>query len=594
MDKVGIDAATGQSPRVPGHEPVRCLGQGANGSVWLIAPDDGGPCLAAKTLTVAAGDGADTNDAPLRHNESQITQEWRVLAQFRHDHLIPVHGVVQDFSGAWVLLMDHAAGGSLEQVVSSRGTLEVGEAVTVLTPMGQVLAFLHARGAVHGDVSPGNVLLSSAGKPLLSDFGFGRLLGQEARPLAGTPGFYCSTDTLRDEAADVYALASVGWYALTGRPAPPTRDRLPLGAFVGDVPGELVAALEAGLDEDPARRPTAAAFAQAVFRSSAAVPVALGHAVHPSVLPELLTRKEAKDRRAKGHAGATRVRRGGRATGAQRPHAIRRRKRAGSLVPFPVLPRWLRLRELWLNRQGRRMGPLWGSGVAKARVRGTGADTGAGIRPGTGAGHGSGRRAGRRVVMLALVVAVAACLALAAVNGAWLGPGAQGQGDTPGTNSHGTASASQSGWSVALPAVIRTGLAAEAPLDALPALAWLRSYALSTANAALLSKVNAPGSPARDADLAVLASLEERGHMFSGLQTSIEHASIEQTRGVQTRGAGASRTTVGATVTTSAFIEQDAAGNVVHRQEKPQQQVLEIVMVKVEGRWVIEEILGAG
>lgn len=488
----------------------------------------------------------------------------------------------------------------MEQVVRSRGTLEVGEAVTVLTPMGQVLAFLHARGAVHGDVSPGNVLLSSAGKPLLSDFGFGRLLGQESRPLAGTPGFYCSTDTLRDEAADVYALASVGWYALTGRPAPPTKDRLPLGAFVGDVPGELVAALEAGLDEDPARRPSAAAFAQAVFRSSAAVPVALGHAVHPSVLPELLTRKEARERRVKGHAGATRVRRGGRVSGAKRPHANRGRKRAGVLLPFHVLPRWMRLRELRLNRQGRSMGRLWGSGMAKARVR----RTGAGMRPGTGAGHGSGRETGRRVVMLALVVAVAACLALAAVSGSWWGPGAQGQGGTPATNSHGTASASQSGWSAALPAVIRTGLAAEAPLDALPALAWLRSYALSTADADLLSKVNAPSSPARDADLAVLASLEERGHMFSGLQTSIEHASIEhagiehaggaQSGGVQTGGAGASRTTVAATVTTSPFIEQDAAGNVVHRQEKPQQQVLEIVMVKVEGRWVIEEILGAG
>ena len=146
MKKVGVVQATEQPPRLPGYEPVRCLGRGSNGSVWLIAPDDGGPCLAAKSLTHGGGDWgerADSRDAVPRHNESQITHEWRILAQFRHDHLIPVHRIVQDSSGTPVLLMAHAAGGSLEQVVRSRGPLEVGEAVTVLTPMGQVLAFLH-------------------------------------------------------------------------------------------------------------------------------------------------------------------------------------------------------------------------------------------------------------------------------------------------------------------------------------------------------------------------------------------------------------------------------------------------------------------
>ena len=588
MDKVGAAAVTEHPPQVPGYEPVRCLGQGANGSVWLLAPDDGGACLAAKILTLGGGVRADTNEASSRHNDSQITHEWRVLAQFRHDHLIPVHGVVQDSLGARVLLMDHAAGGSLEQVVRAKGPLEVGEAVTVLTPMGQVLAFLHARGAVHGDVSPGNVLLSASGKPFLSDFGFGRVLGQGAESVAGTPGFSCSHDTARDAAADVYALASVGWYALTGRVAPRTRDRLPLGTLLQDVPHELVAALEAGLNEDPALRPTAAAFAQAVFRSATAMPVALGHAVHPSVLPELLTRKEAKERRGRRQGtahGAGAVRGFGAAGRARTTHGPRRRRRLWALLP---LPRWLRLHELRLDREGKRMGRLWGSEVATPRRRG---HASRGHGHGTGTGPGVGLRAriltGRSAAMLAGAALLVACFSLLVANvvqgGGWGALNPLGQDQHAPAPGPGVAVSREAAWAAVLPATIQNALVQEAAVDALPALAWLRSYALSTADGALLEKVNVPGSPAWEADAAVMDSLRDRGHSFTGLETSIVQAGIVQ--------GGAPRTTVQATVATSPFAELDAAGNIVHQQDQEQQQALQIVMANVDGRWMIEQIL---
>lgn len=602
MDKVGAAATTEHPPQVAGYGPVRCLGKGANGSVWLLAPDDGGACLAAKILTVGGGVRADTNEASRRHNDSQITHEWRVLAQFRHDHLIPVHGVVLDSLGSQVLLMDHAGGGSLEQVVRARGTLEVGEAVTVLTPMGQVLAFLHARGAVHGDVSPGNVLLSSAGKPLLSDFGFGRILGQGAESVAGTPGFSCSYDSARDAAADVYALASVGWYALTGRAAPRTRDRLPLGTLVQDVPHELVAALEAGLNDDPALRPTAAAFAQAVFRSATALPVALGHAVHPSVLPELLTRKDAKERRGRrvgaahgagavqGHGAMRRhgVMRGNGVAGRARTARVPRgRRRWWARLP---LTRWLPLHEGRLEREGKRMSQLWGSEVAtpRRRLHGHGLD----------AGRGDGLRVGvrprRRVAMLTAAAVVVLCLFVLVVHvvqgGGWSALAPPGQDQHSSTFAPGGADSRETAWVAALPAKIQNGLVQEAALEALPALAWLRSYALSTADSALLEKVTVPGSPAWEADTAVMASLLERGHSFAGLETSIVQAGIVEAGIVQT-SAGAPQKIVQATVSTSPFAELDASGNVVHQQETEQQQALHIVMSRTGGRWMIEQIL---
>lgn len=578
MDNFGLQTLQGQPPAIPGHDPVRCLGSGTQGQVWLMSPHDGSAAVAAKCLAARAeSDSTDIHGDPLRHNESQITQEWRVLTQFHHDHLIPVRRLVRDSTGVHVLLMDYAAGGSLAQIVAAKGPLNVGETVTVLTPIGQVLAFLHGRGAVHGDVSPGNVLLSAGGKPLLADFGFGRLLGQGEGALNGTPGYYCTLDTVRDEAADVYALAAVGWFALTGRPAPATRDRMPLGTIVQNVPGELVAALEAGLNDDAALRPTAAAFAQAVFRSARAEAVALGNAVHPSVLPELLTRKDVKVRRTRKHASQRTLfgrRRTPQAEGGGRPgrrerRALRHQGASGGLR--------YRRQKLRAGRQARRLGGLWGNG------------------PGTS----SGTRRRRRAVAAAIAAAVAAAVAVVLIslgfpdaNGGW------GTGLAEGVAVDATAPAAHSDvpleWAAALPAEIQKGLAAPEPVAALHALAWVRSYALSNADAALVAKVNLPGSAALAADNAIVQSLKDRGHTLAGLETSISQGHTnypKQSTPPGPRPPGPVVATVRAAVTTSAFAELDATGMLVHKQETEQSQKLDIVLVQVDSRWTIQKIL---
>lgn len=572
MDTFSANGVTHQPPAIANHDPVRCLGSGTQGQVWLMAPQDGSPAVAAKYLAPVSSRGSSDGDGDLlRHNESYITQEWRLLTQFRHEHLIGLQQLVRDADGAHVLLMDHAAGGSLAQIVRAKGPMTVGEAVTVLTPMGQVLSFLHGRGAVHGDVSPGNILLSAAGKPFLSDFGFGRMLGQSEGPPAGTPGFYCQRDTSRTEASDVYSLASVGWFMLTGRPAPPTRDRLPLGTFVPEVPAELVAALEAGLQENPVLRPTAAAFAQAVFRSAKAAPVALGNAVHPSVLPELLTRHDVKVRRTRGPVF----------TCGQGVVNLALRIMPSRCGPKRTNSLGSRSHAAPVRRSRRRSAVVWASEAGVVR------------RP--------GNSKKRLVSALVVVAAIAVAAVLTTFQGSWGLPRASSL-QNPTTSMLGeedVTNAAALTWAVGLPADIRKGLSAQDPVAALHALAWARAYALSNADEDVLTEINAPGSAAFNADQSVADTLKSLRHSLTGLDISVSEASTDAARDSRPASDSGSAddpatATVHATITTSAFAEQDAAGAVVHRQPEPQQQKLTIVMTRVDQRWVIAEILPAG
>ena len=119
-----------------------------------------------------------------------------------------------------VLVLDLAPGGSLARLVAGRGPLPPGEVVTVAVPLAQALADVHARGLVHGDVTPANVLFAADGRPLLSDLGVSRLLGEGSTETAGTSGFVDPAVLAGGTrpAADVHGLAATCVAALTGSP----------------------------------------------------------------------------------------------------------------------------------------------------------------------------------------------------------------------------------------------------------------------------------------------------------------------------------------------------------------------------------------
>jgi hypothetical protein len=264
---------------LPGYEIEELLGFGGSGEVWRAREEATGELVALKRLR-----GTSSTD-PVA--VQRLRREAALLATIRHDHIVALRSVVPTADGL-VLVLEYAAGGSLAAVLAARSRLSAGEVVTIGAPLARALGDAHARGLVHGDVTPGNVVFSDAGKPLLADLGVASLAGDQVGPVAGTFGYADPAGIAATPAGDVHGLAAVCFTALAG--VTPYREgdvvAQPLRALAPGAPAGLVAAITAGLDPDPAARPDANTFARTLFAACSPVAVRLVRATQPVMVEQ--------------------------------------------------------------------------------------------------------------------------------------------------------------------------------------------------------------------------------------------------------------------------------------------------------------------
>lgn len=553
MDDVRQEAdhATDGEPIVSGYRVCRRLGSGGSATVWLVAKEPSGQKLALKCLAGVPGRQAEEDV------QEDVRREILIMSVLDHEHLVKAHDVVrlgEAGEHTLAILMDYAPGGSLGQLVTARGRLSVGETVTVLTPIAQVLGYLHGKGFTHSDVSPGNVLFSGHGKPLLADLGVARMVGDPAdTPDVGTAGFRdpSPVDAVRaglQPWRDVYAVAALGWYCLTGTPPPPAPARAPLSLLVPDVPAELAAALEAGLGEDRRQRPDAAELATAIYRSASAVPVDLSRSAHPTVLPELLTRRPEPPSRSRQRE---RIRAWGRRVYSSPPaQAFLRRRWAFRIDDQPRS----HPRHAVAAAPHRRRATAWGGLLAVPVV------------------------AGAWLLLaphLPLIEPRGPVAAWQAMGGA---PAAQDPGPEPGR--------AADPKRTPVPEAVRSQLQSGNPAEAVKGLAWLRSLALSEGRLELLEEVNAGNSPAAAADLRISNRLQQSGTVLAGFTTSLTGIRrLPESTGT--------RAVVAVAAETSGYEERTAAGALVATGAPHPGRQLRLVLLRVDGKWLISEILPA-
>jgi hypothetical protein len=198
------------------------------------------------------------------------------LAAVSHPHLVRVGPVVELPGGGLVVLQQEVRGADLRTVRAGRGEWSAGEVVTVVVPVAEALAVLHAAGLAHGDVAPGNVVIDADGRPVLVD-----VVCSDGPTERGTPGFAAPERAEGVSAAgDVYALGRVGLW-LAGDDA---------DAWSGDEVGRLHGCLTAAAAAEPRERPSAADLARDVYAACPPEPVRLPE---PAVLAQLALRRVA-------------------------------------------------------------------------------------------------------------------------------------------------------------------------------------------------------------------------------------------------------------------------------------------------------------
>jgi serine/threonine protein kinase len=219
-------------------------------------------------------------------NSERFKHEILLTAQLQHPHILPVF-TTGETEGLPYYTMPFVEGESLRVHLMRAGAMPIAVAVSILRDVARALEFAHAKGVVHRDIKPDNILLAG-NTATVADFGIAKALLASAHAshaatvsaprtdlgiVIGTPLYMApeqaAADTKLDHRVDLYALGCVAYEMIAGEPpftgsaaslirahialAPP-----PMVTKRADVPEALVVLVERCLQKDPNDRPASA------------------------------------------------------------------------------------------------------------------------------------------------------------------------------------------------------------------------------------------------------------------------------------------------------------------------------------------------
>ena len=237
------------------------IGSGGGGVVWRATDQRLGRQVALKRALSGDGD-------PQQFR--QLEREAKLLAQLNHRHVVTIYDVLDDNGECW-LVMEYVPARSMAEldVVAPRQAAKLGAQIA------DALATVHAKGILHRDIKPGNVLMIADDEVKLADFGISRDSTGDATVtcpglLTGSPGYVApevANGAAPTAASDVFSLASTLFAVVEGES--------PVGSMTDDMrlrlrraangaiasprrSGPLAPVLERMLRVDAGQRPTAA------------------------------------------------------------------------------------------------------------------------------------------------------------------------------------------------------------------------------------------------------------------------------------------------------------------------------------------------
>jgi serine/threonine protein kinase len=241
---------------------VKALGAGAGSTILLISDAKLGDRYALKVVKRQSAD----DDIYI----NQAIHEFEVAQKLSHPNLLKIYDC--RVKRRWFrtegveLLMEYVEGRNLDELMCR----EIGQIVLIFLQVASALEHMHRRGVYHGDIKPGNIMLSRTGRVKLIDFGTAWIKGEPKNRVQGTLQYMApeqATERLVDDRTDIYNFGATIYRVLTGQYANLDLPGMAVGtigragrrptpmSLRPDVPGTLNETVLACLQDDPDRRP---------------------------------------------------------------------------------------------------------------------------------------------------------------------------------------------------------------------------------------------------------------------------------------------------------------------------------------------------
>lgn len=203
------------------YEVVRELGKGAMGIVYLAKDPLIGRLVALKTIRPAAH----SDDDDTKEFQQRFVREAQAAGILNHPAIVTVHDIGQDeATGVSFIAMEYVEGQNLKEVLSQGRPLTFEQIGDIIAQIADALDFAHAKGIVHRDVKPANIILLEGLRAKITDFGIAKIASggnlTSTGQFLGTPN-YMAPEQIKgapvDGRTDIFSLGICLYECLTRR-----------------------------------------------------------------------------------------------------------------------------------------------------------------------------------------------------------------------------------------------------------------------------------------------------------------------------------------------------------------------------------------
>jgi tRNA A-37 threonylcarbamoyl transferase component Bud32 len=200
---------------VPGYEILEKLGEGGMGVVYKARQVRAKRVVALKMI----------RGLLTEQDRARFRIEAESVARIKHDNIVQIYEIAEH-QGRPYFSLEFCACGSLAERLSG-GPLPPREAARLVESLARAMQAAHRKHIVHRDLKPANVLLDEVGQPKISDFGLAKRMDEasgltQTDAVMGTPSYMAPEQAEGKKTvgppADVYALGTILYECLTGRP----------------------------------------------------------------------------------------------------------------------------------------------------------------------------------------------------------------------------------------------------------------------------------------------------------------------------------------------------------------------------------------